>query len=490
MSSGSPEIFGFVVVLYIGIWAFFLGYNNHLYRGLGKPTDISGRRSLFLALALHVGAMAIWAVGGHRTRTDAPFPLANLFYLWSFALTAASFRDMRASLERLPWWFLRLTIVAGFMVSAAIFLAPPAIALPLSALCLVLLLGWTVYEVRLLSRQQESFPIRICYLFAVMSLLITVALLATAAMDWSPGSDPGLRQQSSFLRYRLVREATTLLMYIATLAYLLERLAAERTARRKYIEEIQPLLDQRDSLSGALLLSNKVSSVGALAATLTHEIRQPLASLRINADLLAMNLKQKPADTGGLLNLVNRISGGVERLTSVADSVERLFLGPIGAEGVSPDAEIENLVASLRLDPQWAGVQFQLNLGGVDDAAISAPHFRLLILNLLNNANAAFGRSNQRDRTITISSRAQGRTVEVVVEDNGPGIAPALTANLFGLKEPTGDGSMGLGLWVIHHTVQRYGGNIQCDSVPGSGAKFRLTLPTHNRVLPTSARPL
>jgi len=281
-----------------------------------------------------------------------------------------------------------------------------------------------------------------------------------------------------------------LLMYIATLAYLLERLAAERTARRKYIEEIQPLLDQRDSLSGALLLSNKVSSVGALAATLTHEIRQPLASLRINADLLAMNLKQKPADTGGLLNLVNRMSGGVERLTSVAESVERFFLGPIGAEGVSPDAEIENLVASLRLDPQWAGVQFQLNLGGVDDAAISAPHFRLLILNLLNNANAAFGRSNQRDRTITISSRAQGRTVEVVVEDNGPGIAPALTANLFGLKEPTGDGSMGLGLWVIHHIAQRYGGDIHCDSVPGSGAKFRVTLPTHNRVLPASARPL
>jgi signal transduction histidine kinase len=490
MSSGSPEIFAFVVVLYIGIGAFSLGYQNYLDRGLGQPVDIPGRRSLYVSLALHIVAFAMFAVGGHRTRTDAPFSLTNLFLLWSYALTAFSFRDIRASSERRPLQFLRLTIVAGVIVSAAIFFAPPAVALPLTALCLVLILGWTVYEARLLSGQQESFPIRVCYLLAVMSLLVTVALMAAAAMDWSPGSDPALRQEGGLFLYRLVREAMTLLLYIAALAYLLERLSAERTAWMKYVEEVRPLLDQRDSLSSALLLSNKVSSVGALAATLTHEIRQPVASLRINADLLAMNLKQKVVDTGSLLNLVNRISGGVERLTSVAESVERLFLAPIEAEGVSPDAEIEHLVAALGQGPEWANVQLQLSLGGVDDVAMSASHFRLLILNLLNNANAAFRRSNQHDRNIKISSRAQGRSVEVVVEDNGPGIAPALAANLFGLKEPGSGGGMGLGLWVIHHIVERYGGKIRCDNEPGSGAKFRITLPARDQDVPASARPL
>lgn len=480
MPSATRELLAFALILYLGLSAFFFGYHRYLQRSLGQSIEIPGQWGLYAALALHMAALGLFAVGGYKLRINDTVTLALFFYFTSHAVLAVCFRQIRLYPEKLFGEHGGILIIAGVVVFATIRLAPFHIAFTFGAAFFVLILGWVLYEIRALSRLQESFPLRICYVIVAMKFLLMAAVLVKAGLDWAPERFADAQAGGGFLLFRVVREALSLILYIATMAYLLERLAAERTAQTKYVEEIRPLLDQRDSLSSALVVANKVSSVGALASTLTHEIRQPVASLQINADMLAMKIQQAGADTAGLSSLVDRISGGVGRLTAVAESVERLFLGPVEAEGVSPDPEIEDIVAALGRGPEWAGVQFQLSLGGVDDVAMSTSHFRLLVLNLLNNANAAFGRSKQHDRTIRISSRAQGRAVEVVVEDNGPGIAPALAANLFGLKEPESGGGMGLGLWVIHHIVERYGGKIRCDSVPGHGAKFQMTLPTRS----------
>jgi len=481
MQSATSELLAFALILYLGFLAFFFGYHRYLQRSLGHPVKIPGQWGLYAALALHMAALGLFAVGGYKLRVDDTVTSALFFYFASHALLAVCFRQIRLYPEKLFGEHAGVLIIAGVVVFATIRFAPFHIAFTFGAACFVLILGWALYEIRALSRLQESFPLRICYVIVAVKCVLTAAATVKASFDWDPDRLAAVHNEGSFFLLRVVREAMSMTLYIATMAYLLERLAAERTAQTKYVEEIKPLLEQRDSLSSALLLSNRVSSVGALAATLAHEIRQPVASLQINADMLAMKIKQMGADTGGLSNLVERISGGVGRLTSVAESVERLFLGPVEAEGVSPDAEIEKMVAALGWGPEWAGVRFELSLGGVDDVAMSAAHFRLMVLNLLNNANAAFGRGNQQDRTIRISSRAQGRTVEVVVEDNGPGIDPALADNLFGLKEAGSGGGMGLGLWVIHHIVERHGGKIRCDSVPGHGAKFQMTLPTRGQ---------
>ena len=96
-----------------------------------------------------------------------------------------------------------------------------------------------------------------------------------------------------------------------------------------------------------------------------------------------------------------------------------------------------------------------------------------MVLNLVTNALQAAGRGGH----VRLSTaRVDGR-VELVVEDDGPGVPPELVDRIFEPFYTTRDGGTGLGLFISYGIVERHGGTLAVDRGPLGGARFRLTLP-------------
>ncbi|MFK4509967.1 sensor histidine kinase [Bradyrhizobium daqingense] len=100
-----------------------------------------------------------------------------------------------------------------------------------------------------------------------------------------------------------------------------------------------------------------------------------------------------------------------------------------------------------------------------------------VLVNLLINAGQAMsGQSGSRIVTLRTGT-ADGESIVITVQDSGPGISPDDLPRLFDPFFTTKHGGMGMGLAICRTTVEAHGGQLSAESIPGSGATFRLTLP-------------
>ncbi|HSN90672.1 MAG TPA: ATP-binding protein [Anaeromyxobacteraceae bacterium] len=251
-------------------------------------------------------------------------------------------------------------------------------------------------------------------------------------------------------------------------------LAEERARLAAKVEELsradRDLAEARESL----LRSERLATVGRLAAGIAHEVGNPLGAIAGYASLARA-----------------RIGGG-------ASAEAEDFLARIAAEASRIDGIVRGLLDFARPDPpalaavavgeavegalRLAGVQARFRAVGVERdlpaglPAVRADPGRLVqvLLNLLLNAGDAMGGRG----TVSISARAEGGRVEVAVADRGPGIAPADLPRVFDpffTTKPPGEGT-GLGLAICHRIVESFGGGIVAENREGGGARFRIVL--------------
>ena len=100
-----------------------------------------------------------------------------------------------------------------------------------------------------------------------------------------------------------------------------------------------------------------------------------------------------------------------------------------------------------------------------------------VVLNLVRNAVDALTETAAEDRELVIAIDADNDMARVTVTDNGPGVAPAVAAQLFQPFITTKRTGMGVGLSISRTIVEAHGGKIRCDPGPGGGARFSFTLP-------------
>ncbi len=137
---------------------------------------------------------------------------------------------------------------------------------------------------------------------------------------------------------------------------------------------------------------------------------------------------------------------------------------PTDLAALAADAER----ASAALHPE---LSVALELDGVPEVRADAARLRRVLANLLANASEAGA------RRVRIRGAADGPAVRIVVEDDGPGVDPALRARLFEPFATGRAGGTGLGLAVSRRIVERHGGTLALASVTGTGAAFEITLP-------------
>ena len=212
----------------------------------------------------------------------------------------------------------------------------------------------------------------------------------------------------------------------------------------------------------------------SLLANASHELRSPLARLRVAVDLY----EAEAAKTGSAPALRREILRSVEELDALVEEI--LLASRLDHIGALESRAAVDLVALLAEEGARVGIDIE---GG--DAVVDgdARLLRRLIRNLLANA--------VRHGAPPIEARA-GRsngTVQLTVRDHGPGVPDADRERLFeAFYRPQGHGETaggwGLGLALVRQIAERHGGSVRYDPVPGGGALFTVVLPAAISVQP------
>jgi PAS domain S-box-containing protein len=246
---------------------------------------------------------------------------------------------------------------------------------------------------------------------------------------------------------------------------------------------------ERQRLRAKLLVSDRMASLGTLAAGIAHEINNPLAYVAGNLEAVSESLRTAPgaavpAAHAELAFAIGEARDGAERVRKIVQGL-RLFSRSEDEQRV-PLALAGVLEAAIRLTSNEIRHRAQLvrELGPVPLVVADDSRLTQVFINLLVNAAHAIpeGRSDGNRITVRTRTNEQGRAV-VEIEDTGKGIAPDLMSRVFDPFFTTKDigGGTGLGLSICHGIISGLGGQITIESAtepaPRVGTVVRVVLP-------------
>ena len=229
----------------------------------------------------------------------------------------------------------------------------------------------------------------------------------------------------------------------------------------------------------ALVRSERLAAIGRIAAQITHEIRNPLSSISLNAEELAERLRElsgaQGAEAAPAAALCDAIVREVDRLAAVTEEYLRYARVP---KPQVTRAELNEVVRDLldfvRPELAAAGVRIEQKLDPVLPQVIAdAGQIRQVLLNLVRNAREAMPSGG----TLSLATRATKDGAAIEVRDTGPGIEPSRLARIFDPFFTTKERGTGLGLALAQEIAREHGGELTCSSSPGQGTTFTLRLP-------------
>jgi signal transduction histidine kinase len=214
-------------------------------------------------------------------------------------------------------------------------------------------------------------------------------------------------------------------------------------------------------------------------ATVSHELRSPLTSVREAAHLLR---DEVPGDLNPkqarLVAIIEASSGRLLRLVNQLLDLSRIRAGmlPIERAGLDLDSIVVRAADEIRVQAQEAGITLETE-GLGQHLAVTGDHDRLVqvIVNLLANAV----RFTPRGGRVTVRLVDAGSEVELHVEDTGVGIPPQALPHIFNWYQQAHQqrGGSGIGLAVVRGIVDAHGGRVTVESQEGKGSRFTVLLP-------------
>jgi signal transduction histidine kinase/ActR/RegA family two-component response regulator len=251
-----------------------------------------------------------------------------------------------------------------------------------------------------------------------------------------------------------------------------------------------------------LVQNDRLATLGTLAAGVAHEINNPAAFILLGLDMLDRLLKgagitMEPAAAQGAAELLHELRDSIRRIVDIARDL-RLFASPPAADGgrrsiIDVNRTVESAL-SLTRGQIIERAQLFRRFEEVPPVLMEDGRLAQVVVNLLVNAAQAIPKAYGRDQSITVSTRSDGRSVEIEVRDTGVGIPAEILARIWQPFFTTkhADLGTGLGLSISREIVERAGGQIWAESPPpplegddparpGSGARFVISLPAAGR---------
>jgi signal transduction histidine kinase len=246
----------------------------------------------------------------------------------------------------------------------------------------------------------------------------------------------------------------------------------EEDKRTQIEHELQ---QKRDELTHV----SRVSMMGQLAATLAHELNQPLGAILRNAEAGELFLQDPSPDLDELRAILEDIRKDDQRASAVIDRMRammkqrdaepcRLDLGQLAGETIDlvrSNAEKRRVRLVLEIDPHLPPVHGD------------RVQLQQVFINLLLNALDALDDSISERRLVTVKVRPVGATIEVAVSDNGPGIAADKIVRVFEPFYSSKPDGLGMGLPISSDIIVAHGGQLFANNNEAGGATFTISLP-------------
>ena len=258
---------------------------------------------------------------------------------------------------------------------------------------------------------------------------------------------------------------------------------AEAIMLEHHKSELQNLLTEREEIIRQLILSNKTAGMGALVASLAHELNQPLCAIGLNAQLVERKLNSVNIDVLSARKFLDSVITDNRRAACIISALRGMFENPDREQGhIKFDELIRKTLVLISLRAKDERVDIQTTL--LPDTWIEgdATQLQQVILNLLNNAlDALYGIEFQENftKTIAILTEIKDEMIVLHVDDNGVGIPAEFHSSVFELFKTNKAHGMGVGLWLSRTVINAHGGDMRFVSTPGVGTHFEVTLPVH-----------
>lgn len=222
----------------------------------------------------------------------------------------------------------------------------------------------------------------------------------------------------------------------------------------------------------ALVQNEKLAAVGRLAASIAHEINNPLEAVT-NLLYLARHTDDS-AEANGFLDTAD---GELRRVSAIASQTLRFHKQATRAEAATAEVLVGSVLRLYAGRMMNSRVALEERLRSSGAVVCFEGEVRQVLANLVSNAVDALG-GDGGGRLLVRSRDCADGGMMLTVADDGPGMAPATLQRIFEPFYTTkGIGGTGLGLWISRQIVQRHGGRLDVRSRPGAGTVFRLYLP-------------
>jgi two-component system sensor kinase FixL len=245
------------------------------------------------------------------------------------------------------------------------------------------------------------------------------------------------------------------------------------TARKRAEVQVQRHLHELAHL-------NMVAAVGELAASVAHELNQPLTAVLSNAQALRRMMTSRTGDPQMMIEIVEDIIAQDKRAGEVIQRIRRLLKKEtVDWAPVDVNVVVQDIARMFSGQGTLAGVPITLELTpGLPLVQGDRVQLQQVFLNLVQNAvHAVRGARSKKLASICLSTRMDGNGLQVVVRDEGPGIPADLVDRIFEPFVTTKREGLGLGLSISRSIIDLHGGVIAAHNLPRGGAEFSVTLP-------------
>jgi signal transduction histidine kinase len=226
-------------------------------------------------------------------------------------------------------------------------------------------------------------------------------------------------------------------------------------------------------------LADRLAALGRISSTITHEIRNPLSAMKINAQLLRERLVKLLPDArfGEVVKYLDVLQDEVQRLHNFLDTFTQLAARrALQIQWVSAEEIVRELIELIKPEARSRGVELVVKLGPALPKFRGDPNaIRQVLMNLINNAMVAM----KDGGTLTLSVRhdVAKDILQIDVADTGEGIPPKVLPHIFELYFTTRKKGTGIGLSIALDIVQQHKGTIHVESEVGRGTTFHIELP-------------
>lgn len=243
-------------------------------------------------------------------------------------------------------------------------------------------------------------------------------------------------------------------------------------------------ITDRARLQQQLAQTERLASIGTLAAGVAHEINNPLTVMTLGLEALGLRVKKSSSRIeerayADMLEIIEELRGGVERVASIVRELKNFSRSD--NESVGPTDIVTVLASAIRLTAHQIRHRARLSTEyGEVDLVIGDPRrLEQVFINLLMNAAQAMPEGNSENRIDVRTYRAPDGRVGIDVRDNGIGISEENLKRIFDpffTTKAVGEGT-GLGLSITHEIIKRFGGDITFESERGKGTTVCVLLP-------------